>query len=72
MPPAVHLRPADLQGLGRLAIEGVTGVTDLVEAVHAAIARVPFGAGPTERTGGITRLVYGCILVHGLCMNDRW
>ncbi len=31
----------DIRGLGRLAIDGVTGITDLVEAMHAAITHLP-------------------------------
>lgn len=60
----------DLRGLGRLAIDGVTGVADLVEAVHAAVTHLPSVMGrpaPTTTTGltgfvyrnvrGVTRLV---------------
>lgn len=61
MSPIIHLRPADIQGLSRLATEGVTGVTDLVEAVHATVARTLTRAAPADRTRGITRLVYGSI-----------
>lgn len=49
--------PQLLRGAGRLAIEATTGVTDLVEAMHAEIARLPLTA-PTERTSGLTGLVY--------------
>jgi hypothetical protein len=60
----------DLRGLGRLAIDGVTGITDLVEAMHAAVTHLPAIVGkpaPTTTTGltgfvyrsvrGVTRLV---------------
>lgn len=60
----------DLRGLGRLATDGVTGITDLVEAMHAAITHLPAVIGkpaPTTTTGltgfvyrsvrGVTRLV---------------
>ena len=49
--------PQLLRGAGRLAIEATTGVTDLVEAMHAEIARLPLTA-PAERTTGLTGLVY--------------
>ncbi|MEO6104234.1 MAG: hypothetical protein ABIP44_11430 [Pseudoxanthomonas sp.] len=60
----------DLRGLGRLAIDGVTGITGLVEAMHAAVAHLPAVMGkpaPAITTGvagfvyrrvrGVTRLV---------------
>ena len=50
----------DLRGLGRLAVDGVTGITDLVEAMHAAISHLPAAVGrpaPTTTTG-ITGFVY--------------
>ncbi|RYZ73545.1 MAG: alpha/beta hydrolase [Lysobacteraceae bacterium] len=60
----------DLRGLGRLAVDGVSGITDLVEAMHAAITHLPAVVGkpaPTTTTGlsgfvyrrvrGVTRLV---------------
>ena len=46
-----------LRGAGRLAITATQGVVDLVEAMHAEIARLPLGAH-RERTTGITGLVY--------------
>ena len=46
-----------LLGASRLAVDAVTGVTDLVEAMHAEISRLPLTA-PRERTTGITGLVY--------------
>jgi pimeloyl-ACP methyl ester carboxylesterase len=53
----------DLRGASRLAIEATRGVTELVEAVHTAIASGPVSLGrpfarPAEVTG---RLVYGSI-----------
>lgn len=50
----------DLRGLGRLAVDGVTGMTDLVEAVHAAIAHLPavIGRPAPASTRGLARLVY--------------
>jgi hypothetical protein len=52
-----HLRPSDLLGLSRLAVGGVTGMTELVEAMHAGIARVP-SRSPRHTTRGLTGLVY--------------
>lgn len=53
------VRPADLRGAARLAIDATTGLTDLVEALHQRIARVP-GVPPRRdgRTRGIAGLVY--------------
>ena len=50
----------DLRGIGRLAIDGVTGVTDLVEAMHDTIARLPMPIGrfTPSTTTGITGFVY--------------
>lgn len=53
---ALPLHPTDLRGLSRLAIDGVIGVTDLVEHLHAGIA-APHRNAP-ERTGGLTRQIY--------------
>ncbi|MEG1833159.1 MAG: alpha/beta hydrolase [Burkholderiaceae bacterium] len=56
----------DLRGATRLAIDATAGVTRLVEAMHATIARLP-GTGaaePPTRTRGITGLVYRSI--HGV------
>lgn len=55
-----HLHVSDLHGLARLATEATLGMTDLVEAVHAGIAR-PWrcrDAPDAERTRGIAALVY--------------
>ena len=49
--------PQQLRGASRLAVAATTGVTNLVEAMHAEIARLPLTAA-RERTGGITGLVY--------------
>jgi len=50
----------DLRGVGRLAIDAVTGVTDLVEAMHRTITGVapPIGKPLPGPTGGIAGLVY--------------
>ena len=56
------MNPKDLRGAARLATEGVAGLTDLVEAMHERIARVPGLAGALDgRTTGITGLVYRSI-----------
>lgn len=62
-------RPAgmlgDVRGGVRLVIDGVHGVTGIVEAVHRRIARaaLPWGKLPAEPAGGISGLVYRGI--HG-------
>ena len=58
-----HLHVSDLHGLARLATEATLGVTDLVEAVHAGIAR-PWrrrDAPDAERTRGIAARGYAGI-----------
>ena len=54
---------ADLRGGARLVIDGVKGVTGIVEAMHSRIARVPppLGTLPDAPTTGITGLVYRSI-----------
>jgi hypothetical protein len=54
---------SDLLGASRLAVDATTGLADVVEAMHHAIARVPGlgGASAPGRTRGITGLVYGGI-----------
>ncbi len=52
-----------LRGAARLATDATAGLTDLVEAVHERIARVP-GLDPRPldgRTGGVSGLVYKSI-----------
>ncbi|MFT3917063.1 MAG: alpha/beta hydrolase [Anaeromyxobacteraceae bacterium] len=55
--------PSELQGWGRLALDGVLGLTGVVEAMHETIARWPgFGPGPAPgRTRGLTGLVYSAV-----------
>lgn len=57
------LHISDLHGLSRLGIDGVRGITELVEDVHHAVLRVPGlrAVSPERRTGGITGLVYRSI-----------
>ncbi len=54
------IQGSDLRGAARLATDAVAGITDLVEAVHARIARLPGTSpgGPPARTRGITGAVY--------------
>ena len=59
----------DLHGFSRLAIEATLGLTDLVEAMHRNIVRIPGISGPPERhrTTGVTGLVYrGIRTITGL------
>jgi hypothetical protein len=53
----------DLLGAGRLAVDATTGLSEVVEGMHHAIARVPGlrGAPGQGRTRGITGLVYRSI-----------
>ncbi|MCD6681174.1 MAG: GPI inositol-deacylase [Burkholderiaceae bacterium] len=55
-----RLQPGDLRGVARLGVGAVGKITELVEALHAAIARVPgtAAASPAGRTRGITGLAY--------------
>jgi hypothetical protein len=61
------IRHTDLQGAARLATDATAGLTDLVEALHERIARLPGTAPGTAagaqpgRTSGITGLVYRTI-----------
>ena len=56
----VHIHPADVRAGGRLAIEAVIGITNLVEAMHATIAGAtpPLGKARPGTTRGIASLVY--------------
>ncbi len=51
---------SDLRGASRLVIDATTGITDLVEAMHRNIARVPVLTASAEngRTSGIAGFVY--------------
>jgi pimeloyl-ACP methyl ester carboxylesterase len=60
MTEQTHLLPSDLQGISRLAVDATLGVTDLVEAMHHNITRlpvIPFKQSKA-RMGGIPGLVY--------------
>lgn len=63
-PPVLHA--SDLHGLSLLAVDGVGGVTDIVEHLHAAILRPPGlrSISFDARTGGIPGIVYRSI--HGV------
>ncbi|MDP1900176.1 MAG: alpha/beta hydrolase [Rubrivivax sp.] len=63
MTPSRHIKHADLRGAARLATDATAGLTDLVEAMHERIARLPGvpAAGVAGRTRGITGLVYKSI-----------
>jgi pimeloyl-ACP methyl ester carboxylesterase len=57
------LRLSDLHGAARLGVDATIGMTDLIEAMHAAIARPDLGlrgAAPA-RAAGIAGLVYRSI-----------
>lgn len=53
----------DLRGVGQLAVEGVIGLTDVVEAMHSAIGHLPtvIGRKPPTTTTGLTGRVYGTV-----------
>jgi pimeloyl-ACP methyl ester carboxylesterase len=57
------LQASDLRGAARLATDATAGLTNLVEAMHERIARIPgFGKQTLDgRTSGITGLVYKTI-----------
>ena len=54
---------SDLRGAIRLAFDGAAGLIELVESMHATIARRPgpFASHTRERTRGITGLVYRAV-----------
>jgi pimeloyl-ACP methyl ester carboxylesterase len=54
------LRPSDLRGVARIATDATAGLTDLVEAMHERISRIPgvSSRSPDGRAGGISGLVY--------------
>lgn len=58
-----HVQPSDLRGFARMAKDATTGLTDLVEAMHGAIARPAGTRGITgfvyKSIRGVTRLVGG-------------
>jgi len=60
---AATLSRQELLGVGRLVIQGVIGVTDVVEAMHSNISRVapPIGRGRTPRARGLSGQIYSSI-----------
>lgn len=58
-----HFHAADLHGLSRLSFDAVMALTDLVEAMHANIAKAPapWSAVSEDRSRGITAWVYRSI-----------
>ncbi|HZW14001.1 MAG TPA: alpha/beta fold hydrolase [Noviherbaspirillum sp.] len=60
-----HLHPSDIRALARLATDATIGLTDLVEAVHHTIVRLPgttVAAVPAvQRTRGISGIVYNTV-----------
>jgi pimeloyl-ACP methyl ester carboxylesterase len=60
---ALPLTASDLRGLAQLGIDGVVGVTDVVESMHHTITSLPgiVGAVPTGHTKGITGFVYRAV-----------
>jgi len=54
---------SDVQGVGRLVVDGIVGLTDIVEAMHGTIAGLAplVGSPRPTRTTGITGLVYRSI-----------
>ena len=54
---------SDLRGIGQLAVDGVTEVTDLVEAMHAAITHLPamIGQQAPATTTGLTGAIYSSV-----------
>lgn len=70
--PRLPLQASDLRGLARLGVDGVLGITDLVEAMHHTIAsRTAIGGPPPSgRTQGITGFVYRA--VRGTTRGVGW
>jgi pimeloyl-ACP methyl ester carboxylesterase len=66
---------SDLHGISRITVDAITGIVNLVEAIHLNIASTPrpLGAPKQGRTKGITGLVYrsihGVIGVVGLALD---
>lgn len=57
---ATSTRLSDLRGASRLAVDGLTGISEVVEAVHAAVLHPPalLGRRAPLATSGLPRLVY--------------
>lgn len=63
MSKPTHLKPNDLRGYAKLAIDATTGLTDLVEALHGTILNPLRKKNPQQpiRTRGVTGMVYRTI-----------
>jgi pimeloyl-ACP methyl ester carboxylesterase len=64
MSKTFRLHPSDLIGFSRLASGAVTGLSEVVEAVHVEVAQKFGSLGPSSASGvasGITALVYNSI-----------
>ncbi|MES2423427.1 MAG: alpha/beta hydrolase [Pseudomonadota bacterium] len=58
-----HFRASDLQGLARLATDGIHGVTRIAEGVHTSVLR-NLGLAPAQPdagAGGLTGLIYNSV-----------
>jgi pimeloyl-ACP methyl ester carboxylesterase len=58
-----HMKPSDVRAAASLAVDATKGIADLVEAMHATIAR-PFGMADATTPGrarGITGFVYKAV-----------
>lgn len=53
-----HIHASDFRALAQLATDATIGITDLVEAMHASIARGPASGTDRHRTRGISGFVY--------------
>jgi pimeloyl-ACP methyl ester carboxylesterase len=77
-PAAINQR--ELLGMSRLVIQGVIGVTDVVEAMHGTISRAtpPLGRRRPTRAGGLSGQIYSSIrgitrvVGMGLEAAHRW
>ena len=60
MPRNPNNLSTDLRGAGRLTIEAITGITDIVESLHHTITSLSgrLGTPDQDRTKGITGMVY--------------
>lgn len=63
MTKKAHIRPADIRGYSRLAIDATIGLTRLVENMHHNIAQIPgpLGKHSQEPARGIAGMVYRTI-----------
>lgn len=63
MPKESKSRVAEMQGAGKLTVDAVLGITDIVESMHHTILNFGgiFGESESPRTKGITGIVYSNI-----------